>query len=121
MRMRAGWMMVAALTGCSPSYDAVLPDPEQGTVVENGATLDASGRVRRLAPFRAKVLVLRRKDYPAKPDDPMSEFAPVDMVMAWGRAGLKASRDGVSLAQGNRRYGWQAGGEAWSRKDVKEW
>lgn len=108
------------LAGCSPSYDAVLPEPVQGAVEENGPALDAAGRIRRVAPFRAKVLVLRRRDYAPKAQDPMSEFAPVDMVMAWGRAGLKASRDGVSLAQGNRRYGWSAGGEAWGRKDVRE-
>jgi hypothetical protein len=108
------------LAGCSPSYDAALPEPVQGAVLENGPTLDAAGRIRRVAPFRAKVLVLRRRDYSPKPQDPMSEFAPVDMVMAWGSAGLKANRDGVSLAQGNRRYGWRAGPEVWARKDVRE-
>jgi hypothetical protein len=110
---------IATLAGCSPSHDAVLPDPVQGSIVE-GPVLDASGRISRIADFRAKVLVLKRKDYSPKPADPLSAFSPVDMVMAWGRAGLKQSRDGVSIAQGGRRYGWTAGAEAWARTDVKE-
>lgn len=120
--IRGSFCVVTALlvAACSPSYDAELPDPVQGPVLQDGPALDGAGRIHRVATFRAKVLVLKRKDYPSKPEDPMSEFAPVDMVMAWGRAGLKASRDGVSIAQGNRRYGWRAGGEAWGRKDVRE-
>lgn len=111
---------LAMTAGCSPAYDAVLPDPVQGPVLQDGPPLDPSGAIRRIATFRAKVLVLKRRDYPPKDSDPLSRFSEVDMVMAWGRAGLKASRDGVAIAQGGRRYGWVAGAEAWARKDVKE-
>ena len=110
----------ALLASCAPSYDEVLPAPEQGVVESDGAALDVAGRQHRVASFRARVLVLKRKDYERDLiRDPMSEFAPHDMVMAWGRAGLLAGREGVSLAQGRRRYGWRAGPEAWGKPDVR--
>ena len=108
------------LTGCAPSYDAVLPEPKQEATTDPGEVLDAAGRIRGLAAFESTTLVLKKTQYDVDLDqDPMSEFAPEDMVMAWGRAGLKASRDGVSIAQGRRRYAWTAGGVAWSQPDVK--
>lgn len=117
----AGSAILVLMAGaCAPSYDAVLPEPVQGPIQETGAVLDGAGRIRRIATFRSKTLVLKRKDYDRDlVEDPMSEFAPVDMVMAWGRAGLKSTREGVSLAQGRRRYGWRAGGEAWAKPDVQ--
>lgn len=112
--------MLMLLSACAPSYDEVLPTPVQGPVLDEGDALDSSGRIRRIATFRSTTLVLRRERYGPDPlRDPLSEFSPVDMVMAWGRAGLRTGRDGVRIAQGRRRYGWEARGEVWARPDVR--
>lgn len=109
------------LAACSPSYDGVLPMPDQGEVESDGAQLDAAGRIHRIATFHSRTLILKRKDYPVNlAQDPLSEFAPMDLVMAWGRAGLQENRNGVSLAQGQRRYAWKANLKAWQRPGVKE-
>lgn len=116
------WVLsfVLVLAACTPPYDAVLPMPEQGPVLEDGPVLDASGRIIRLATFSSTTLVLRREEYDRDlRQDPLSEFSSLDLVMAWGRAGLRIGRDGVRIAQGHRRYGWEAWGETWARSDVR--
>ena len=96
------------VTGCSIRYDAVLPAPVQGPVLSAGPGLDREGRITRVATFRARVLVLRTESYRRDvARDPMSEFSPVDLAVAWGRAGLRSVRKGVSVSQGRRRYGWE--------------
>lgn len=111
---------IAALVSCAPPHDAVLPSPEQGPVLAHGPLIDGSGRITRLATFSSTTLILRREDYGHDPRrDPLSEFSSLDLVMAWGRAGLRTGRDGVRIAQGHRRYGWEAWGETWTRKDVR--
>jgi hypothetical protein len=96
------------MTACSIRYDEVLPVPIQGPLLDSGPRLDQAGRITGIATFRARVLVLRTESYRRDDaQDPMSEFSPADFAVAWGRAGLRAVREGVSVSQGRRRYGWE--------------
>lgn len=97
-------LAASVLASCGISYDRTLPSPVQGEEVRPSAS-DA-GPIVNLASFSAEVLVLHRKDYPRKPQDPLSVYAPMDIVAAWGEAGRKDVRDPVHIAQNNRRYGW---------------
>lgn len=97
--------------GCASSVDRMLPDPVQGPISESPVS-GSGGRIVGIADFSSVVVILRRERYVrGNPDDPLSDYSPMDIVAGWGQAGRAAVRRPVHLAQGRRRYAfWYAGG-----------
>lgn len=115
------WSIAAAgclaLAACSSEpTDAVITIPEQGPLLEVPAPVGGGGRVKALATFSSQAVVLSRRNYAKHPDsDPLSEFSPTDLAVAWGLAGRAAARRGIKVTQWSRRYVWRG-----TSRDVTE-
>lgn len=98
------------IAGCSGEWDAPLPPPWQRAVETGSALAQASGDgLSRRAHLDARVLVISRRDYSERLDDPLSRFSPIDLAVAWGGAATRAGRSDFSVRQPWRRYSWSYG------------
>ena len=77
---------------------------------------DAQG-ISRVARMDAEVLILSRRDYRVREDDPLSRISTVDLAVAWGQAGKEEVRSQFSIRQPWRRYSWTYVGAIRSREE----
>ena len=77
---------------------------------------DAEG-ISRVARMDAEVLILSRRDYRVRKDDPLSKVSTIDLAVAWGDAGKEDVRSQFSIRQPWRRYSWTYVGDIRSRKE----
>lgn len=96
-----------ALAGCSSPWDGPLPDPHQVEIGEGSAESIEQGGLIRVARFDAEVLVLSRREYETRADDPLSAYSPVDLAVAWGDAARLGVRSQFRIQQPWRRYSWR--------------
>ena len=95
------------LAGCSSPWDGPLPDPHQVEIEEGSAESIEQGGLIRVARFDAEVLVLSRREYETRMDDPLSAYSPVDLAVAWGDAARLGVRSQFRIQQPWRRYSWR--------------
>jgi len=106
------------LSACSNPWDSPLPSPWQRDI-EQGNPLretDAKG-LSRVARMEAKVIVLGRREYIEQASDPLSFYSPVDLAVAWGKAGIEDNRKQFQIRQPFRRYSWRYKGDIQSASE----
>lgn len=101
------FVVMMALSACSPAWDYPLPSPWQSDLEQDDPlrSPDDLG-ISRVAMMEAKVFVLSRKDYKSRSSDPLSEFSSIDLAVSWDKAALKSIREMFSVRQNSRRYHW---------------
>ena len=111
------FLPVLLCTACS-QWDASLPEPWQRDEPKGSAVIqfDAQG-ISRVARMDAEVLILSRRDYRVRPDDPLSRISTIDLAVAWGQAGKQDVRSQFSIRQPWRSYSWTYVGDISSREE----
>lgn len=61
--------------------------------------------------MEAKIIVLARREYQEQASDPLSLYSPVDLAVAWGKAGIEENRNQFQIRQPFRRYSWTYKGD----------
>lgn len=79
---------------------------------------DARG-IRKIAAFDAEVLVLSRRTYGGWMGDRLSQYAPLDLAVAWGEGARADVHGRIRVSQSNRFYFWRAGSDAWKDPRVR--
>lgn len=103
--------------GCSqPDADPYLNAPTQANIPAYAA--DSRG-LKKVASFEAKVFILARKDYDLFLKDRLSDYAPVDLAVAWGQAARRDVRQQVRVWQRDRYFFWHADRQAWQDERVR--
>jgi|GEM_PF-2744728 len=114
--MRARYALAVLLSlVCLPACSDQEADPFLAAPLQSDIPAYApDGRgLRKVATFEAQVLVLSRKDYDLFLKDALSEYAPIDLAVAWGEAARLDVRKKVRVWQRDRYSFWHADREAW--------
>ena len=120
--MRAGHLLAVLLllpltAACGgPDVDPYLGAPRQSNIPAYAP--DDKG-LKKVATFEAEVLILSRKDYDLFLKDSLSEYAPIDLAVAWGEAARQDVRKQVRVWQRDRYFFWHADRQAWQDERVR--
>lgn len=109
---RFALLAFALFSACSNPWDSPLPSPWQRDIEQGNPLRESDGKgLSRVAKMEAKVIVLGRREYIEQASDPLSFYSPVDLAVAWGKAGIEENRKQFQIRQPFRRYSWTYKGD----------